>query len=135
MKYTKGHNYKYKSADTEVLIVDEAFRPYTCMTDFITLKDCVLTIQPNFCWDGASGPTVDTKNTIVPSQGHDALAQLIREGHIPFEMWIYADKDLYKWLRERKMSSLRLWAWEFGLSKAKGSYAKPKTLKKVHYAP
>lgn len=40
----------------------------------------ILTVYSGYCWDGPSGPTIDTKATFRPSLYHDALYQLIREG-------------------------------------------------------
>lgn len=39
----------------------------------------ILVIKPLYCWDGASGPTLDYPTTLMESLVHDALYQLIRE--------------------------------------------------------
>ena len=36
-------------------------------------------IKQGYCWDGASGPTFDTRSTMLGSLVHDALYQLMRE--------------------------------------------------------
>lgn len=41
-----------------------------------------LTIERGFSWDGASGPTFDTPNTMRPSLVHDALYGAIRRGRL-----------------------------------------------------
>jgi hypothetical protein len=38
----------------------------------------LLVIREGYAWDGASGPTIDTKSSFVPSLVHDALFQLSR---------------------------------------------------------
>lgn len=43
-------------------------------------QDGSLHIREGYAWDGASGPTIDTKSSIVPSLVHDALYQLARAG-------------------------------------------------------
>ena len=42
-----------------------------------------LFINPEYLWDGCSGPTWDTKNTMKAGLGHDALYQMIRLRLIP----------------------------------------------------
>ena len=39
-----------------------------------------LLIKDGYAWDGASGPTIDTKNTQTASLVHDGLWQLIAAG-------------------------------------------------------
>lgn len=53
------------------------------VTEFIELDtDGLLTIARGYAWDGPSGPTVDTPNFMRGSLVHDALYQLMREGHL-----------------------------------------------------
>lgn len=74
-----------------------------------------LIIKAGYAWDGASGPTIDTKNTIRGSLVHDALYQLMREGHLSHEWRKQADKELYRILREDGMSALRAKLWYAGV--------------------
>jgi hypothetical protein len=46
-------------------------------------QDGALIIREGYAWDGASGPTVDTRSAIIPSLVHDALYQLARAGRLP----------------------------------------------------
>lgn len=39
----------------------------------------LLSIKRGYCWDGPSGPTIDTENFMRGSLVHDALYQLFRE--------------------------------------------------------
>ena len=130
MKYRKG--YKIQLAEDEVLILSEAFRGYKIHTKFISLEDCALVIRDGYASDLASGPTIDTENTKVPSVGHDALYELIRQGLLPFVLWKEADKMLYRWLRGRDTAELRIWYWKKGLDWKKGACAHPKNKKKVY---
>ena len=41
-----------------------------------------LAIKKGYAWDGPSGPTIDTRDFMRGSLVHDALYQLIREGHL-----------------------------------------------------
>ena len=88
-------------------------------TDWISLsKEGILSIRSGYAWDGPSGPTIDTKNTMRGSLVHDALYQLMREGHISDaeEVRILADDELDAILKEDGMSSFRRWLWMEGLS-------------------
>jgi hypothetical protein len=66
---------------------------------------------------------------------HDALYQLIREGHLPQKERFMADKILQQICLEDGMSRIRAW-WVFvGVSKFAASAASPKNKRKVHQAP
>lgn len=47
----------------------------------------VLTISRGYRWNGASGPTIDTPNSIYPSLIHDALYQALREKLLTKKEW------------------------------------------------
>ena len=66
-----------------------------------------LAITEGFCWDGPSGPTFDTRNFMRGSLYHDALYQLIRDGHLPKSARREADLELMRVCREDGMSWLR----------------------------
>ena len=100
----------------------------------ITTKG-VMTIFSWYAWDGASGPTVDTKNVVRGSCGHDFLYELIRLGFLPFRYWELADKELNNWLKENGTSAFRRWYWMKGLALAAGSAANPRNQKEVYTAP
>lgn len=81
IKYKAG--YKYQLA--------EDYQVYLCMvpeesicTEYIDLySDGRLVIRRGYAWDGPSGPTIDTKTFMRGSLVHDAIYQLLREGHLP----------------------------------------------------
>ena len=69
-----------------------------------------LTVEERYAWDGPSGPTIDTKSFMRGSLIHDALYQLMREGHLDRKVWrLYADKLLRKLCLEDGMSKFRAW--------------------------
>lgn len=108
----------YKHRITEKLILQTSIFPEKdIVVPFIALRTTgVLEIDPKYMWDGASGPTIDTKNTISPSAGHDALFQLMRMGLLDREVcWKPANADMYRWMRDRKMNYIRAKAWKTGL--------------------
>lgn len=134
MQYKKG--YKYQLQKDEIFVLGEAFRfPNPRLSPLVTLMDGVLHVKKYYAWDGASGPTKDTKNSMRASLGHDALAQLMREGLISPSLWRAADSEFYKWLKEDGMSSFRLWFWIRGLKSVKGAYGLADNKKKVITAP
>jgi hypothetical protein len=91
----------------------------------------ILTIKEGYAWDGASGPTYDTENTIVPSCVHDALYQLMREKAIPRSFRIKVDKLFYKMLRSRGMMWIRAKYWYRGVRMGGSSSTDPKNKKPI----
>ena len=98
-------------------------------------KDGKLTGKIGWAWDGASGPTWDTKNTIRASCCHDLLAKLMRDKLLPHYLWTFADQEFDAILEEDGMWKFRRSYWIGGLSLAHGSYALPKNRRKVRVAP
>ena len=68
-----------------------------------------LCIKACYAWDGASGPTVDTKATMYAGLVHDALYQLIRLGILPPGARKEADKLFRRLLKEDGMPFIRRW--------------------------
>lgn len=69
-------------------------------------------IGPDYAWDGASGPAINTKNFRRGSLIHDALYQLIREGYLGLEHRPAADAVLYRTVIEDGMWRTRaLWVY------------------------
>ncbi len=85
-----------------------------------------LIIYPSYVWDGASGPTFDTLNSMIGSLVHDVIYQLIRLGFIEDKYRAYADMALCYICKEDGMWSLRAhyWKWavkNFGIGACKPS--------------
>lgn len=71
-----------------------------------------LHISRGYCWDGPSGPTIDTENFMRGSLVHDALYQLMRE-HSFYRQWRDdADQILKRICLEDGMSKVRA-AWVY----------------------
>ena len=68
-----------------------------------------LSIRAGYAWDGASGPTLDTKATIYPALVHDVLYQLIRLGILLPGSRKEADKFFRRLLKEGGMTFFRRW--------------------------
>lgn len=91
---------------------------------YIDLIGNKLRIARGYAWDGASGPTWDTKSSMRASLVHDALYQLIRENKIPMRDRRKADSELVKVAVADGMWKWRAKAWSkalkhFGKSAAK----------------
>lgn len=57
----------------------------------------ILTIDAGYCWDGPSGPTIDTKDFMRGSLVHDALYQFLRDGK-------FGKPKSKTWKRSRKLA-------------------------------
>ena len=71
--------------------------------------DGVLTLFEGYCWDGPSGPTWDSPNSMVGSLAHDALYQSIRRGAIPKSERANIDEFFYRLLIKSGMGRVRSW--------------------------
>lgn len=133
MKYRKG--YKYQLAEDEVFRTS-IYPGIDIDTQFINLtRDGTLTVRSGYAWDGASGPTIDTKSSMRGSLCHDALYQLIRQKWLPETWRKKADDEIYKCLVQDGMWKWRAKIWRRELKKFAGFAADPKNVKKVYEAP
>jgi hypothetical protein len=101
--------YKYQLAEDYTMPTGlEVVR--TINTGFILLDPFGnLTIRAGYAWDGPSGPTFDTRNFMRGSLVHDAVYQLMREGHMPASYRQRADQLLRQICRQDGMSAVRAW--------------------------
>ena len=133
MKYRKG--YKYQLAEDECFQT-EIFPEVDIKTQFIELyTDGKLIVRSGYAWDGASGPTIDTKNAMRGPLGHDALYQLMRHGLLGRDCRPLADDLMYKCLLEDGMFSWRAYMWRREVGILADFAADPKNKKKVYEAP
>jgi hypothetical protein len=105
IKYKRG--YKYQVFET--FSIQTALRPETTISlDYITLDTFgLLTIYKGYAWDGASGPSFDTKSFMRGSCVHDAIYQLIYHELLPYSTKAYADDLLIFICNEDGMLELR----------------------------
>ena len=106
--YNGGYKYQLKAAYTVAISIRPAM---PIDTDYIKLDgEGRLTAAEGYAWDGPSGPTIDTLTFMRGSLVHDALYQLMREGHLDHNVYREAaDRVLQKMCIEDGMSSLRAW--------------------------
>ena len=133
ISYKKG--YKYQLAE-DYKIQTDIFPPVDIYTEYISLTaKGLLFIKRGYAWDGASGPTRDTKSSMRGSLVHDTLYQLMRMGLLAF-MWRYViDKLLHRICVEDGKYRWRAWAWFKAVRWAAKSAALPENKREVHEAP
>lgn len=78
--YRSGYKYQLAETYSIVLTIQPEQR---IVTDFIRFDlDGTLTISKGYAWDGPSGPAIDTPDFMRGSLIHDAIYELIRDGHL-----------------------------------------------------
>jgi len=133
MKYTKGC--KYQLFETMEVFIPDLISYDNIVCDFIWLKKGRLTLLKGFAWDGASGPTIDTKSSMRASAIHDALYKLIRQGYLPAKTKNLADVILRYVCIQDGMWEWRAGAWFLAVGKFADTAADPKNKKKIMEAP
>lgn len=108
ISYKSGYKYQLK---TDYFDVIRVIPSQPIRTEYITLSlDGTIKLFKGYAWDGPSGPSIDTLNSMRGSLVHDALYQLIRDGYLAKGQYrSIADKLLKKICRQDGMSALRAW--------------------------
>lgn len=136
MKVRYREGYKYQLA--EAYFVETDILPWQMInTRWIVLDGSGgLWIMSDYAWDGPSGPTIDTKDSIRASLVHDALYQLMREGHLDPQIYRKpADSLFYRLCLEDGMNPIRAAAWYEGLRLGAAGAAAPRSEKPILEAP
>jgi len=94
-----------------------------------------LKIKRGYAWDGASGPTWDTKSVMRGSLVHDALYQLMRMKWLDKNYRKEADKILRVILIQDGAFRIRAWAWYAGVRIFAGKSSTPAVARKILTAP
>jgi hypothetical protein len=119
IRYTDGWKYQLKfdySCKTGI-------EGYAIDTEYLKLTtDGKITIKEGYAWDGPSGPAIDSKDFMRGSLVHDALYQLIRDGHIKESCRDDADRLLRRQCEEDGMWSVRAW-WVYAAVRKFGKAA------------
>lgn len=114
--YRKLNRYKYATIETYALQTDLRLEDRVATSGgWIAFEAGVLMIKAGYCWDGASGPTIDTQSSMRASLVHDAFYQLMREGLLPQEYRAAADNLFQSICREDGMGRFRAWYYRTGL--------------------
>lgn len=136
----ESKNIKYARGSKYQLTRDEWFQTditgYEGHTEYVNLRhDGWLLIRKGYAWDGASGPTIDTKSSMRGSLVHDALYQLIRLELIPRECREQADKELLGKCLADRMWSFRAKLWHRILRRYAAPAAHPDHKRREWTAP
>ena len=110
MKYSK---YKYKFKVEENFSIELPFKIPDFVHPYASLKDGILSVKRGYAWDGASGPVINTRDTLVASLVHDVLYQAMRLNLIKSseENKKIADKNFFKILKMNGVNSIRSKVW------------------------
>ncbi len=130
--YKKG--YKYQLYETYTVFINIVL-PDPIITDYVQLKDGYLIISKGYAWDGASGPTIDTKSSMRGALVHDALYQLMRLGLLPISYRPKADDLLHDICVEDGMWHFRAEGWEEAVSLFAAGAARYGTEQEILAAP
>jgi hypothetical protein len=110
IRYRAG--YKYQLAE------DYTVRTPVCPDDdiihewFVLTRIGVLLIKSGYAWDGASGPTFDTKSSMRPSLVHDVFCQMMRSRLIDYNKWQDTVNEFFKHqCVDDGMSAIRASLW------------------------
>ena len=134
MRYRDG--YKYQLATKERFSNTGVRPPCVLQTRWLRLHPSgLLEIKSAYAWDGPSGPTYDSKNSLRASLAHDAFYQLMRLKLLDRIWREEADLYLDAVLKEDGMWFPRRWYWLKGVRWFASGAAKPGTAKPILLAP
>ncbi len=131
---TKAHiHYRdgYKYRVMEDYTIKTPITGYDVSAEYITLdKEGTLVIKKGYAWDGASGPTIDSKSSMRASLVHDAFYELERCELISLRERDKADHLLHDICEQDGMWKWRadIWLWavrKFGIFAADPGGAHP----------
>ena len=136
IRYSPGYKYHLRAGYTAVFpeLADPSRAPI--VTEWLRLDpDGRFTFTPGYAWDGASGPTYDSKSSMRPSLVHDGGYQLIRMGLLSPACREALD-DLFKRLcLEDGMWGPRASLWHFAVRKFASPAADPASIEPDQCAP
>jgi hypothetical protein len=106
-------------------------------TEYIKItEDGLIWLKRGYAWDGPSGPTIDTKSFMRASLVHDALYQLIREGHLELSKFrLLADKLMKDICQDDGMIAIRAFWVYWAVRLFAESAARPGNDRKLLVAP
>lgn len=131
--YVSGYKYQLKEPYEDRVpffpesYVDNEYVKLSQSGDLVILK--------GYAWNGASGPTIDTKSSMRASLVHDALYQLIRLGQLKPEDKKKADELFLALCLEDGMFPIRAKLWFLGVKDFGKSSTLPENEPVVEFAP
>lgn len=133
IKYKKGFKYQL----TEKYTISTSIRQVSRIdTRFISLdEEGLLIIKAGYAWDGPSGPTIDTPNSMRGSLVHDALYQLMRMNLLDQSWRGASDKEFRRICLEDGMWKIRANIFYIGVDIFAAKAASTEARKKIITAP
>lgn len=126
MLYRNIERFKYQLASDEMYMT--GITGYSFDLRFIRMEpNGRLTVREGYIWNGASGPTFDTKSSMRGSLFHDALYECMRREVLPLTIKDKADRILHDICTEDGMIPIRADAWYDAVSKFAWNSAAPGT--------
>lgn len=117
MYYKKIRRKKYRLDQN--FTIDTPLLGYTVVRKYFSLSTVgTLVIQAGYQSDGPSGPTIDTRNTMVPAFVHDVLYEMMREGDLPRAEKGKVDNLFKEMLKARGVGRIRYALWWLAVSVA-----------------
>ena len=101
---------------------------YSSSDHLFCVNENRVAVAPGYAWDGPSGPTVDTRNSMRASLVHDVLYQAMREGGLPQEARAWADREFRRMLKAEGMWWPRRWVWWAAVRMLGGGNARPRDM-------
>ena len=119
IRYKEGYKYQLSQPYE---IFSGIFPSATIEYPFFTLTaQGMLQIRSGYAWDGASGPSWDTKNSMRASLVHDCFCQMLKNKDLDYETYAPYVHALFKtMLLADGMSSFRARYWHLAVVIARG---------------
>lgn len=117
-------SFRFQVAEDSELDLVNAMELPDVNFEWFTKEGTTIKIKKGYAWDGASGPTIDTKDTIRASLIHDCYYQAMRLGLVHSEFRKAADKELRDQMIKAGCWKVRAWLWYFAVRLCAASSAK-----------
>jgi hypothetical protein len=117
--YKEGYKYQLtRSYALQTLI----YPPREITHDFFIFReDGTLFVAKGYAWDGASGPTWDTKSSMRPSLIHDCFCQMAKERELDYKTYAPLYNQLFHDMCvEDNMFKARAALWQAGVIIGRG---------------
>ncbi len=126
-------NYKYQVKNRAGMVFEMKFRPPIAIINRWYSFDArgSLFVAEGYAWNGASGPTFDTKAAVYASLPHDVIYQMMRRGELDIHYRKVADQEFRRMLVARGMSRFRATYWYYALRWAGRKAALPESIQPV----
>lgn len=108
LKYTEG--YKYQLAE-DYSVLTPVNGAHIEDEDFTLYESGLLVIYHRCAWDGASGPTFDTKASMGPSLVHDVFCRMMRDGRLSYDQWQDTINEFFR----QQCKAAGMWGWRADL--------------------